>query len=95
MDETNTVNTERPPANPEVGMNTMVTKQIAIEGMTCDNCVHTVERAFRGHRGVKNVQVDRQNAIATVTFDSTQTDIPELHDTLLKAGYRPTRTAAE
>jgi len=35
------------------------------------------------------VQVDRAAALATVTFDTTRTHIPELHDALLKSGYRP------
>ena len=43
---------------------------------------------------VKEVRVDRAAAKATVTFDTTQTNIPELRDTLLSSGYRPTRTAS-
>jgi copper chaperone len=95
MDETNTIRVKQPPENRERGMNTIVTKQIAIEGMTCDGCVRTVDKALRGQRGVKEVRVDRNSAMATVTYDSGETDIPELHDTLLKAGYRPTRLATE
>jgi len=65
------------------------TEHIAIEGMTCDKCVQTVERALRGKRGVKHVEVDPQTAIATVIFDNRQTHVPDLHDALLKSGYRP------
>jgi copper chaperone CopZ len=94
MDETNTINVNNPPQNP-LRMDPTLTRQIAIEGMTCDNCVAKVEKALRGKTGVINVQVDRQNAVATVTFDSSQTDMPALHDALLAAGYKPTRTAGE
>jgi len=68
-------------------------RDIAIEGMTCDRCVQTVERALRSVRGVSEVKVDRAQALAKVTFDPAQTDIPELHDALLKSGYTPKRSA--
>ena len=64
------------------------TKAIAIEGMTCDNCVKHVTKALRGVNGVKSVEVDRENARATVTYDTTKTDIPALDDALKKSGYR-------
>jgi copper chaperone len=70
------------------------TRRIGIAGMTCDHCVRKVETALRGRKGVKDVKVDRAAAVATVTFDTAQTDIPDLHDALLSSGYRPTTTAA-
>lgn len=63
------------------------TKVIAIEGMTCDNCVKHVTRALQGVNGVKGVEVDRPNARATVTYDNTKTDMPALFDALKKSGY--------
>jgi copper chaperone CopZ len=65
------------------------TRDIGIAGMTCDNCVRLVEKALRGKPGVKEVSVDREAARARVTFDTTCTSIPELHDALLKSGYTP------
>lgn len=69
------------------------TKEIGIAGMTCDNCVRTIERALRGKEGVREVKVDRAKGLATVTYDTRKTNIPALHDILLKAGYTPTATA--
>lgn len=92
MDETNTLNVNQPPKSP-VGMDPITIRQIAIEGMTCDRCVEKVDKALRGKNGVRTVQVDRQKAVATVTFDSRETDIPALHEALLAAGYKPTRFA--
>ena len=66
------------------------TRDIGIAGMTCDNCVRKVEKALRGKPGVKEVKVDRGAAKATVTFDTTRTDMPSLHDALLRSGYTPT-----
>jgi copper ion binding protein len=64
------------------------TRTLAIEGMTCDNCVKHVEKALRSVNGVKSVEVDRENARANVTFDTTKTDMPALDDALKKSGYR-------
>ncbi len=87
MDETNSENIGRP-------IDTFFdTKIIAIEGMTCDNCVRTVEKALRSVSGVQEVQVDRAQARATVKFDTRRTDIPALHDALIKKGYKPRANA--
>ena len=69
------------------------TKVLAIDGMTCDKCVQTIEKALRSKEGVKDVRVDRQASTATVTFDPKKTNIPDLHDALLEKGYKPTRSA--
>ena len=87
MDETNVEN----PRKREAMMKE--THTFGIDGMTCDNCVRTVERALRGVRGVQEVRVEREAARATVTFDRRETDVPALHDALLKAGYTPRRSA--
>jgi copper chaperone CopZ len=71
------------------GTSVLETHDIGISGMTCDNCVQRVEKALRSVNGVTEVHVDRKSAVATVTFDSTRTHIPEMHDALLKSGYRP------
>lgn len=72
------------------GASVFETHDIGIAGMICDNCVRKVETALRGVNGVKDVHVDRQAALATVTFDTTKTDLPELHDALIRSGYKPT-----
>ena len=76
------------------GTSVLETQEIGIDGMTCDNCVRRVEKALRGVNGVKEVRVDRGAALATVTFDATRTHIPDLHDALLKSGYRPSARPA-
>jgi copper chaperone CopZ len=70
------------------------TRKIGIAGMTCDKCVETVERALRGSKGVREVNVDRQSAMATVTFNSSETDLPALHDKILESGFKPAAIAA-
>jgi copper chaperone CopZ len=65
------------------------TRVLGIEGMTSDNCVRQVTRALKRVTGVKNVEVDQAAALVTITFDTTKTDMPMLHDALLASGYRP------
>jgi copper chaperone CopZ len=65
------------------------TKQIGIKGMTSDRCVRTLKKALLTKAGVKEVRIDREGGVATVTYDSTQTDIPALHEIILKKGYFP------
>lgn len=86
MDKTNIAN-----LSPEQRI--LETKEIEIDGMTCDNCVRTIEKALGGVDGVREVRVDRSRNRATVTFDTTRTNMPALHDILLSHGYRPTRFA--
>lgn len=69
------------------------TTRIAIEGMTCDKCVETIERAFRGKDSIRDVRVDRLTSTASVTFDRRKVNVPALHDLLLEHGYRARRTA--
>jgi copper chaperone CopZ len=67
------------------------TRVLGIEGMTCDNCVKTLAKALKRVNGVKDVEVDRENARASITFDTTKTDMPAIHEAILRSGYKPTR----
>ena len=89
MDITNVANL----ANPDAAI--METKNIAIEGMTDDECVRKIEKALNENPGIKELRLDRRSGIASITFDTRQTDFPEIHDALLKSGYRPPRTLPE
>ena len=67
---------------------TLETREIKVAGMGCDNCVKKLERALRARDGVKEVQVDGIAGRATITFDRTRTNVPELEDVIAKSGYR-------
>ena len=70
------------------GTEAMETREIKIAGMGCDNCVRKLERALRARDGVKDVRVDGIAGRATVTFDRSRVNIPELHEVIAKSGYR-------
>jgi copper chaperone len=67
----------------------LLTAYLGIAGMTCDECVKKVEQALRELTGIKEVSVDRERAIAKVTFDSSAINVPAMHDALLRSGYKP------
>ena len=73
---------------PVQGAEALETRDIKIAGMGCDNCVRKLEKALRAKDGVKEVRVDGTAGRATVTFDRTLTNIPELHEVIAKSGYR-------
>jgi copper ion binding protein len=88
MDETNIENLRTDQAVWE-------TDKIGIDGMKCDECVQTIEKALGAVAGVKEVHVNLDENSATVVYDNRKTNIPDLHDALLKSGYRPSRQEAE
>ena len=89
MDITNIANLR----NPEAAI--LETKKIGIDGLTHAECARTIEEALRGHRGVKEVHIDPTIGMAYVTFDTRETNFPEIHDILLESGYRAARSAPE
>ena len=72
----------------KLGAEALETREIKIAGMGCDNCVRKLKKALRAKEGVKEVHVDGTAGRAKVTFDRTQTNIPELHEVIAKSGYR-------
>jgi copper chaperone CopZ len=70
------------------GPEVLETRDLIIAGMGCDNCARKLDRALRAKDGVKEVRVDSIAGRATVTFDRTRTNIPELQEVVVKSGYR-------
>ena len=64
------------------------TRELTIAGMGCDNCVRKLERALRAREGVKDVRVDGIAGRATVTFDRTRINLPEIQEVIARSGYR-------
>ena len=89
MDITNIAN----PANPEALI--LETKHIAIDGVKDEQGLRAIEKALRDKPGVREVRVDRGRSIASVTFDTRETNFPDIHDLILESGYRPPRSLPE
>jgi len=67
----------------------VATKQVTlpITGMTCANCVSTVERTLKKRGGVHAAMVNLSSERATVEFDPALTGIEDLVKRVQKAGY--------
>ena len=65
----------------------MVTKQLPVQGMTCDNCVRHVTGALRDVEGVTSVDVSLQQQKATVDFDPEVASLEAMAGAVAEAGY--------
>lgn len=65
------------------------TKQISlpITGMTCANCVSTVERNIKKVGGVSSAMVNLTTERASVEYDPAQAGLPEFLERIARAGY--------
>jgi len=65
------------------------TKQIGlpITGMTCANCVATVERNLKKVNGVQNARVNLSSERATVEYDPNLAEVADLISRIQRAGY--------
>ena len=65
------------------------TKQLTlpITGMTCANCVATVERNLKKLDGVETAVVNLSSERATVEFDPAEVGLPDLVARVERAGY--------
>lgn len=60
---------------------------LPITGMTCANCVSTVERNLKKLEGVEGTSVNLVTEKATVRYDPARIDIGSISDRIVKAGY--------
>ena len=69
------------------------TIEIATEGEDCDECVRKLRPVLKNISGVRDVKVDLPHERVIVTFDPRKTHPPDLHDAILKSGYKPAPVA--
>ena len=69
------------------------TIEIATEGEDCDACVRKLYPVITKIPGVLDVGVDLPNERVTVKFDARKIHAPDLHDAILKSGYKPSAVA--
>jgi copper chaperone CopZ len=78
------------PFNPERADHEIIEKiVIATEGEDCDECVRKLREPLGKIDGVKDVKVDTRRERVVVTFDARKVHPPDLHDAILKSGYKP------
>lgn len=60
---------------------------LPITGMTCANCVATVERNLKREKGVESVNVNLSSERATIIFDPQLVQLPAILSRVERAGY--------
>jgi copper chaperone CopZ len=65
------------------------TIEIATEGSDCEECVKKLSGPLMKIKGVCDVKVDPSHGRVIVRFDARKTHAPDLHDAILKSGYKP------
>ncbi len=63
-------------------------KKLHVEGMMCNHCKMTVEKALSGVAGVAHAEVDLASKTATVTLDAEVAD-EALLAAVEKKGFKP------
>ena len=66
---------------------------IATEGEDCDECVRKLRDPLMKIKGVQKVEVHPERDRVIITFDARKTHAPDLHDAILKSGYKPAPVA--
>jgi copper chaperone CopZ len=63
------------------------TLNLPVNGMTCANCVRSVERKLLATPGVKKAVVDLANGRATVEYDAAVVEPGAIANAVRKLGY--------
>lgn len=61
--------------------------EIRIEGMQCDGCVASVQKALVNRPGVDNARADLDSGIVSIDFDPARIDRPGLESAIEDAGF--------
>jgi len=69
--------------------------EIATEGEDCDECVRKLRPVLKKVNGVQSVDEDLKRERVIIKFDARKTQAPDLHDAILKSGYKPGAEADE
>ena len=78
------------PHNPERADHPILeTIEIATDGEDCDECVRKLREPLLRIAGVQEVKVNTERERVLVTFDARKTHAPDVHDAILKSGYKP------
>jgi len=67
----------------------METIEIGTEGDNHNEAVRKLRGPLMNVKGVHDVKVDLEHERVIVTFDARKTHPPDLHDAILKSGYKP------
>jgi copper chaperone CopZ len=65
----------------------VVTADIVVNGMSCQNCADKVKTTLHELNGVKEVEVRLENGLARVKYDPALVTVPAMEAGIAKLGY--------
>ena len=65
----------------------MTNEVINVEGMSCDHCKHSIEKALNGLNGVTSSEVSLANGNVEVEFDENQVAFKDFKEAIEDQGY--------
>ena len=68
--------------------------EIATNGDDCQMCLRRLRPVLIKIKGIHDVTVDTEEERIVVTFDARKIHAPDIHDAILKSGYKPGSKAA-
>jgi len=72
----------------------MVTYQITIDGMHCENCVEKIQSALNATRSVASCRVSLPKGQAVVTFENGQPNLGTVVEAIQEKGFTVSGYAA-
>ncbi|MDR0920915.1 MAG: copper chaperone CopZ [Lactobacillales bacterium] len=66
----------------------MKKQELTINGMTCNHCVMTVEKAAQNVAGVEKIKVNLKKGIGKVKFDEEIVNAETIAQAITQAGYQ-------
>ena len=67
------------------------TKDLNVQGMSCQHCVHAVKTSVSGLAGVDSVDVSLEKNLVTVGFDPVKTSLQAITTAIEDQGYSVVR----
>lgn len=61
--------------------------QIQVEGMTCGNCVKSIQTNVGAMQGVQEVEVNLAEGFVDVAFDNSKTTVANISETIESLGF--------
>jgi copper chaperone CopZ len=82
------LSTKEEPVLPVINQANVLKKVISVEGMTCESCEATIERATEKIGGLVSIKASASNKRAIVEFDATQTSVEQIMQAITATGYK-------
>jgi copper chaperone len=64
------------------------TRALTVDGMSCQHCVHAIEKAIRSLAGIDSVDVSLEKKLVTVDFDPGVVNLESIKTAIDDQGYR-------